>query len=259
MSKKYVNINDFNLFIEVMRSTAKLVDSAKLVITNTGLEIYGAHAAIARCEITSNSVYADEQIEFAIDNLATFNKLLSTVKDVHDNDYSGLKFFYDQPFIKFESKKFKVKYHSINEDKISNWISKKVEVEMQSVFDFTTTNDIVKKILSHSYLFTDSKTVKVYLETQDGMDQNAIFATIGNRQIESGNEIVLKAGVVTFGKIPENRFITVDLERLSLLNAIQSQEINLSLMNYNVLVSNATIHGKNNTYFNLKTYLSLTK
>lgn len=91
---------------------------------------------------------------------------------------------------------------------------------MQSVFDFSTTNDIVKKILSHSYLFTDSKTVKVYLETQDGMDQNAIFATIGNRQIESGNEIVLKAGVVTFGKIPENRFITVDLERLSLLNAI---------------------------------------
>lgn len=260
MSKKYIiNVSDFDLFVEVMKSTAKLVDSAKLIITNNGLEIYGAHNSIARCEIVSSSISADENVEFAIDNVATFNKILATVKDVHNGDYSGLKFIYEQPFVKFESKKFKVKFHSINEDKIVNWISKKVEMKMESVFDFQTTTELIKKILGHSYLFTDPKNVKVYLETKDDMDQNVIFATIGNRQVELGNEIVLKAGVVTYGKIPENRFITVDLERLSLLNAVNTNDLKLSLMNYNVVVSETQIHGKNNTYFNLKIYLSLTK
>lgn len=259
MSKKQININDFDLFVEVMKSTAKLVDAAKLIISENGLEIYGAHGTIARCEITSNAISANEETVFAIDNVATFNKILASVKDAHNGDYSGLKFVFDQPFIKFESKKFKVKYHAISEDKIVNWISKKVETQMESVFDFQTTPDLVKKILSHSYLFTDPKSVKLYLETKDDMDQNVVFGTIGNRSVESGNEIVLKAGLVTFGKIPENRFITIDLERLALLNAIQSNEIKLSLMNFNVLVSIANIVGKNQTYFNLKTYLSLTK
>ena len=109
MARKQITIVDFLLFIEVLRSAVKIVDSAKLVISESGLEIYGARAKMARCELTSNCILSNERIEFSLENLAMFNKILNTVKDVHENDFSELKFVYDAPFIRFESKKLKTK------------------------------------------------------------------------------------------------------------------------------------------------------
>lgn len=259
MSKKKIEIIDFDLFVEMMKTTAKIVDSAKLIISPNGVEIYGAHGNIGRCEFTSNAIRSVENIEFAIDKLAMFNKILLTIKDEHESDYSGLNFTYEQPFMKFESKKIKLKYHSINEDKIIQWISKKVTTSMTSVFDFMTTPTHIKKILGHSYLFTDPKAMKVYLETKPDMEQNTIYGTIGNKQTEIGNEITLKFGLVTYGAIPEGRFITIDLERIQLLSAIQCNEIKISLMDKNVLTTSSKQLGKNNSYFNIDLYLSMTK
>lgn len=39
-----------------------------------------------------------------------FVKVLQTVREVHDNDYSDFKFFLADEKVSFESKKFKSKY-----------------------------------------------------------------------------------------------------------------------------------------------------
>jgi len=65
MSKKNIVINDFTLFYELMKSTSKIVSSAKLQLSETGLEIYGARKPFARCEIKSNAIYSDSG-EFSV-------------------------------------------------------------------------------------------------------------------------------------------------------------------------------------------------
>ena len=61
-----ISVVDFNLFLEVMKSTSKIVSSAKINVDENGLQIYGARERIARCEITSNSIYSDSPISFFI-------------------------------------------------------------------------------------------------------------------------------------------------------------------------------------------------
>lgn len=253
MARTQIMINDFNLLCEVLKSAVKIVDAAKILISENGLEIYGARDKIARCEISSNCISTSDSISFCLENIAMFNRILATVKDVHDGDYSELKFFFDSPFLKFESKKFKTKYGTCNEATIDKWISKKVETPLTPIFEMTTNGDMIKRVNNHAFMFSDSKTVRVYIETRDDMENNSVFATLGNKETALNNEITTKLGLVTSGSIGERKII-LDLERLNLFNAVQAPEISIALMNLNVLVSKTKIFGKSGLYFDLTIY-----
>lgn len=258
-NKKQFIVNDFGLFCEVVRSATKIVDAAKFTVKPSGVEIYGAHGKIARCELTSNAISSTEEISFSVLDLAMLLKVLTTVKEVHEDDFTDFKFILDGSFIKFESKKFKTKLNTCSEDVISKWVSKKVETQMKLVFEFKTTCDLIKRINSHQFIFTDPTALRVYLETKADMENNVVYATLGNNENNLNNEITLKAGLVTFGKIDATRKIVVDIERLNLFNALPSNEITLSLMNMNVLVSKSVLSGKNGSYFNLNIYSTILK
>lgn len=254
-----IKINDFGLFLEAMKSSAKLVEAAKLIFSPTGLEIYGAHGIAARCEITTNSVESDEPFDFCIDNISMLNRVLATVKEVHGDDFSELEIKYSKPNLHFKSKKMKMKFSTCNESTISKWVSKKVEAKMSSLFEFKTTSDFIKRMNGHSFLFTDSKSINVYLETKDDMENNAVFATLGNRNVELGKDITLKFGLVTFGKIPDGKSLIVDLERMNLFNCVQSDDIKVSLMDKGCLLSQTKVQGENNSFFNINIYCTLLK
>lgn len=257
--KKTVQVNDFNLFVDLVKSTNKIVDSAKFIMSANGLEIYGARNRIARCEVTSNAISTESSLDFCIESLGTFLKTLQTVKDVHENDYSGLKIFVDDNFIKFESSKMKSKLRFCNEAVIQNWISKKVEAKLEPVFEFKTTSELIKRINSHTYVLSDVNNARVYLETKADMEKNSVFASIGNRASANNNEITLKFGAVTNGSIQDGRNIILDLERVNLFNALPTSNIEIALMSANALVSKAKVSGKNNTYFCMNIYNSILK
>jgi len=98
-------------------------------------------------------------------------------------------------------------------------LSKKVEAEMKPVFEFTSTSDLIKRINSHSYVYQDNDKLRIYLETKDDMENNTLFATVGNKESELNNEITLKFGLVTFRSL-EGKTLTIDLERMNLFNAV---------------------------------------
>lgn len=254
-----IEINDFGLFFETMKTAAKLVDAAKLIVSPSGLEIYGARDVAARCELTTNAVASKDQFDFCIDNIGMLNRVLATAKEVHGDDFSELEIKYSRPNLMFKSKKFKMKYSTCNESTIAKWISKKVEAKMQPLFEFKTTSDLIKRVNGHSFLFTDSKSVNVYLETKDDMEANAVFATLGNKSTDIGKEITLKFGLVTLGAIPSGKNLIIDLERMNLFNCIQSDDIKIDYMDKGCLLSQSHVQGKNGTYFNVNVYSTLLK
>lgn len=257
--KKEIKVNDFGLFYDVMKSAVKVVESAKFIVNKNGLQIYGARGRIARCELLTNSIYADEDIDFAIADLPMFIKILSTIVEVHKDDYTGLKFLVCGNALKFESKKFKTKFALQNEAVISKWVSKKVEAQLVPVFEFKTTAEWLKRISSHSFIFSDPSSLRVYIETKSDMEKNTVFATLGNRENNLNNEVTLKLGLVTSGKLDATRKIVVDLERLALFSAFSSSEIGISLMNMNVLVSSTKVSGKNGSYCSFTLYTTILK
>ena len=258
MEKKQIFVNDVNLFCDLMKSTVRIVDSAKLLINENGLAIYGARKPIARCELITNAVYANEKIEVCILDLQMFVKVLSTVREIHENDYSDFKFFLMNEKLCFESKKFKSKFQTQKESIIAQWISQAITAKMKPIFEFTTTNDFIRRIRNHQFIFEDPNTMRVYLETKDDMENNVVFATIGNKQTSLNNEITLKFGLVTYGSIKDKNII-LDIDRLNLFDAVQTKDIKISLMDANVIVSNIHVEGKNDSYFNAKVYCSFLK
>lgn len=129
---------------------------------------------------------------------------------------------------------------------------------MNPIFEFTTTSNLIKRINSHSYIFDDAEALRIYLETKKEMENNSLFASIGNRSNNLNNEMTLKFGIVTFGKL-DDRDLILDLDRLQLFNAVQSNEIKISLMDKNVLVSKVKQSGKNDSFFSVTIYNSLLK
>ena len=257
-NEKVITVNDFNLFYELMKSTTKIVDAAKLQISENGLAIYGARKPYARCELTTNAISSDENIEFCILDLNMFVKVLSTIKEVHENDYSDFKFSFMDEKVSFKSKKFKSKFQTQKENIIEKWLSTKISTQLNPVFEFTTTNDLIRRVRNHQFIFTDPAKMRIYLETKDDMENNTLFATAGNRQTTLNNEVTLKFGLVTYGSL-NNRTIILDIDRLNLFDAVTSNDIKVSLMDANVLVSDVKVNGKNDTYLNVKIYSSLLK
>ena len=86
-----IEISDFSLFFEAMKSAAKLVDAAKLLFSPNGLEIYGARDVAARCELTTNAVSSKDTFDFCIDNISMLNRVLSTAKEIHGDDTESRK------------------------------------------------------------------------------------------------------------------------------------------------------------------------
>lgn len=254
-----IDILDFNMFFDIMKSAAKLLNSAKLMFSPTGLAIYGARDDVARCELTTNAISSSETFDFCIDSIASFNKLLSTIKDVHENDFSDLELSYSRPNVLAKSKKMKLKLPTSKESIIEKWISTKIETKMSKVFEFKTNVDLVKRINAHAFMFNDTNSVKIYLETKDDMEANSLFATIGNKSIDINKELTLKFGFVTYGSIPEGRSIVIDFERMNLFNCTSANEITISLMDKNVLMSEMVSSNKNGAYSNIKIYCSLMK
>lgn len=269
MAKQLISVKDFGLFCEVVKAAAKIVDSAKFCVGPSGLEIYGARPnKTARCELTSNAVSSAEPAEFSIEKLSQFLKVAQTVKEVHGDDMSGLKFSVDLPFVRFESRKFKTKYATCNELLIRDWVSKKVEAELTPVFEFTSTSDLIKRFNSHAFMFAEPKDVRLYIETKDDMENNAVFGTLGNRETELNNEITFKFGLVTGGSLTERdtagavsneRKVIIDLERLNFFNAVQSDAIRFQLMSVNCLVSRTRLTGQDGAFLNLNVYGTILK
>ena len=252
-------IDDFNLFVEAMKAVARIVDGAKLLVSPKGLEVYGARDNAARCEIMTNAIHSSDIFDFSIENISMLNRVLSTVKEVHDGDFSELEISYSKPNLMFKSKKMKTKYSTSNESTIIKWISKKISTPMEEVFSFKTSSDLIKRMNGHTFMFNDAKSINIYLETRDDMEANAVFATLGNKNVDLGREMTLKFGLVTAGKIPEGRNLIIDVERMNLFNCVQSNDISISLMDKNVLLSKTHLPGKNGTYFNINIYCTLLK
>jgi len=99
--KTQISINDFDLFCEVISSSTRIVESAKITINENGLQIYGARARTARCEILSNSVFSSKQVEFCVLDLRMFERVLKSIKDIHQGDMTDFKFIVDMPFLRF--------------------------------------------------------------------------------------------------------------------------------------------------------------
>lgn len=268
MAKEQLILNDFDLMLDMLKSINKIVKSARFSIDENGLAIYGAFERIIRCELTTNSIASANPISFAIEDLQKFTKILTTVADVHDGDYSQLKIIVDMPSVKIESKKIKTKYSTCNDAIIADWVSTKLSTEMSSVFDFTTTSDIIRKISGHSFLFADPKNAKVYLEMKHDMEANAIYATLGNRETDLNNEITMKFGLITNGTIDirdddgnvtDSRTLILDLQRLSMFNCVQSNAIKLTLTDRDVMKCEINTSGKNSSFGTILIYTGLLK
>lgn len=259
-NKQKIQVNDFNLFVDLIQCTKKIVDSAKLQINENGVEIYGTRGQFTRCEMISNAISSKEAVEVSIQDLNMFHKVLTIVKDVHENDYSDFSFDIALPKISFSSKRFKTKYQTQDPDIISQWIGKKVETELKPEFEFSTNIDLVKKVSNKSFIEKDEKKLRIYIGTNDEMEKNVVYATLKNKDTELSNEMVVKFALVTFGKLAENRNIILDLEHLNLFTAFPNSDIKIFVPEkYNMLVGKSKAIGKNDTFFSMTIYNAILK
>lgn len=255
MSKQNIKINDFELFLKSLKAFSKLAPSAKFAFNGEGLTIYGKNS-FARGEFFSSAAKAEKDpIEFSIMDLSMLLKVLATVYEIHKEDLSEIRMWFDFPFVKIESGKFKTKLSTCKEDVIQNSISQKIKTQLIPVFEFTTSTKQIKNILSHSFIMSDQDSARVYLSVDSSMENNVLYARIGNDANELNNSITLKLGLVNSGNLGDRKLI-LNFDRLSIFNIVDSEEIKIQLMDKNILVNTVKIPGTvENTVFKIYTSL----
>lgn len=256
MAKQKIKINDFNIFLQSLKALNKLSASAKFTINSEGLFIYGKNS-FARGELTTDSIVAEKDpIEFCVLDLSMLIKVLNTAAEIHEEDCSEIEMWFDFPFIKIESGKFKTKISTCKEDVIVNSISQKVKTQLVPVFEFVTSSKQIKYINSHSFIATDPESARIYVITDSTMENNVVYARIGNDMNELNNSITLKFGMATSGTLGDRKLI-INFDRLSMFNAVESDEIKIQLMDKNVLVNTVNVNGTNDFHFKFVIYTSL--
>jgi hypothetical protein len=124
-----------------------------------------------------------------------------------------------------------------------NSISQKVKAQLTPVFEFTTSSKQIKYVNSHSFISTDPEAVRVYLSTEKDMENNVLYARIGNDANELNNSITLKLGLVNSGTLGDRKLI-INFDRLNLFNVVESDDILVQLMDKNVLVNTVSVSSK---------------
>ena len=257
MAKETIKINDFELFSEIVKSLSKMSDGAKFTVNDCGLTVY-AKNDFSKCELTSNSIVSDKELTFCIGNLGMLLKIMTTLSGIYkENVTNSVKLYFDHPFIRFESKKFKTKLATAEEANIANFIGNKVHTELSPQIEFTTCSGTIRSINSHSFVTTDPSTARVYVSTNPDMENNVIFATIGNEGNDLGNSVTLELGLITSG-VMDDRKVILNFDRLNILNMLPSEEITVQLAKERpVLISKIQKSGKNDTFFNINIYVFL--
>ena len=115
-----------------------------------------------------------------------------------------------------------------------------------------TKQEIIEMIEEEDVEFIRLQFVDIY-----GIFKN-MAVTASQLERVLNNEMTLKFGLVTFGSLNDKELI-LDLERVNLLNSVQSNDIKVSLMDRNVLVSNSKVIGKNDAYYSVTVYNTLFK
>ena len=258
-----IEISDFVLFCEVVRSLGKMSDGVKFTVGDCGLTVY-AKNDFSKCEMASNCITSPQEVSFSIGDVGTLTRVMNTIKDLYGDDPTKISMTFDAPFLRFSSPKFKTKLAAIDEDAIRNYIGTKVHTELTPLVEFTTSSQLIRNVNSHSFVFSDAGTARIYLTTEDGMQNNTMFATIGNESEDLANSVTLELGLVNYGSLIEKdpssgldapRKIVLDFNRLNILNMVQSDEIKVMVAKERpVLVSSVRKEGKNGTFFNLNVY-----
>lgn len=253
MKQEELTINDFDLFAECIKAINKISPSVKIQIDEFGLKITSRNQ-LARCEVRSNSVTSKNALSFCLSDLNTFIKLLSTVKSLHEDDFSSLKIFYNEPFVNFKSKKIKTKLTTVVEDKIEKSIDEGFKQDLSmfpSEFEFKTNSNYIKRINSHTFLFSDMDSARIYIKSETDMNNNTVYATLGNQDNDFENSITLEFGLITSGKIDSDNII-LNFMGLNLFNMVQSDEIMIKkLKSRNALVAFFTKNGKNDSFYKI--------
>jgi hypothetical protein len=253
MAKENIVIKDFELLYEIVKSLTKVVDGVKLSFDENGLVVY-AKNDYSKCNISSNAAYSEHPIDVCIGDIAMFLKILTTVKELYKDNYDSVKMYYETPFLKIASGKFKTKIATLSEDVIARFVANKIKTELTPKLEFTTSTNLIKTINSHSFIFQNSGDARIYITTDSDMQNNTIFATIGNENNDLANSATLELGLINSGSLmnPDGnpQKIIIDFNRLNVLNMIPADEIKVMVANERpVLVSNITKNGKDGTYF----------
>lgn len=256
MARQNINISDFELFYEIVKSLTKMADGVKFIFDQNGL-VVNAKNEYSKCNLTSNSASSSEPVEFCIGELQMFLKILSTVKEMYNGDYSSVKIAYDAPFLRIESGKFKTKISTREEEKIIKFIATKIKTELTPLVEFTTNSNMIKTINGHSFISPNIASARLYLREEPDMQRNTMFVTIGNENDELANSITLELGLINSGTLTSEdgtqKKIILDFNRLNILNMVPSDEIKVMIAKERpVLVSSVTKEGKNGSFFNVK-------
>lgn len=232
-----------------------MAEGVKFMLDENGLVVY-AKNDYSKCNLMSNAVSSKNPVEFCISELGTLVRVLTTVKDMYKDNYESVRLLYDNGALKIESGKFKSKIATCLEDRIAKYVSTKLKTQLTPKLEFTTSSNLIKTINSHSFIFQDAATARIYVTTEADMQNNTIFATIGNEGNELANSATLELGLINRGTLDNGdgtqQKIILDFNRLNILNMVPSDEIKVMVPNERpVLVSNVTRNGKNGAFFNM--------
>lgn len=249
-----LKIRDFPLFLDTLEAVGKLTQNVKISFNEDGLKIYCKNT-FARGEITSTTVYCDgkEERSFCTNDLSMLIRVLKTAADSMKENFeplSNINMVLDEPFFKINNKKFKTKLTTCKEDIVQNNISRPVQTELRTLFQFTTDSNTIRKINQNGFIFKDPAMARIYLETNHPeMDRNTIWARIDNDSNSLNNSITMKLGLINdmaedFEQKPEDKYI-IDFDRLSLFNIVPDAGlIKIRLTDKNVLVYSCSMTRK---------------
>lgn len=255
MAKEKLEVRDFELFFDIVKSLGKMAEGVKFMFDENGMIVY-AKNDFSKCNLSSNAVSSKTPIEFCVAELGMLLKILTTVKEMYKDNYGMVNLIYDKPFFRIESGKFKTKIATCDEQRIVKFIATKLKTQLSPKLEFTTNSSLIKTINSHSFIFQDSATARIYITTEEGMQNNTIFATIGNENNDLANSATLELGLINSGTLlnedGQPQKIIINFDRLNILNMVPSDEIKVMVAKERpVLVSQITKDGKNGAFFKI--------
>jgi len=255
--KQVLDISDFKLFCEALKAVNKLSEAAKLTFNEAGMTVYSKKNQYARLELSTNAVTAKNEISVCIPDLAALIRLLGTAEAAYEGEQPEIKLVVDLPFFRIESKRFKTKLTSCKEEIIASVISQKVKTELTPVFEFATSATLIKNINAHSFVLQDEESARIYLAPDASMENNVLYATVGNEANSLNNSVTLKAGLIEFGAIPMEKII-LNFDRLNLLNIVPASSIKVALTDKNVLLVKPELKSSvDGVYCNMSLYCSI--
>jgi len=220
-----ININDIEVFDELIKAVVRIVPDAQFEVDSEGVQLKVMNdSQTIRAYFKSDCMTSKEAVTFCFKDLLNLKKSVGLIAAIEDEVQCDLEF--NNTFLTYKNDvKFKLKV--VKPDIIQDYITEDIKTKLKSVFSFETEPEFIKQVIQCTNIVNDNDCKVYFTQSED-----KVICEIDDKMNTMANSVGIPVSDNIEGSI--DKAIAMSVDNFQAFSVLPADTININYTDKNV-------------------------